>query len=406
MNKTKCLVILCELIADTTVYSCLATSGISVLEELILVDAEYLGVDAATALSEYLMGTTSLKRLDLMGDDFPDARVCTALVEGLERNRSLEKFQIDVNGFGNDGLFRKLLRALQNQPNLRSLYLSEQHNMSEQAMEVLREWFSSADCRLEELSFLSVQHLPAFNSSRSGGKAFENKTLHRLLLVDSNVSSNELGGLCNGFPNLKELTLMYNNICDLSPLESILSKEDCQIQELYLNNNDISYEAIMKFSGKIKEMKSLRRLGLQQNPFLDEIALQPLLNRLNVSKSLEQIRMNKRNQIECGADAIELCHTLNVNRGGRHGIEVESANRNISAALWPRILHRASSMNYFFNLLNGENSDRKPLDKSPRAAVVYSLLRDNAYIFYHCGKGEDENVPSSPAPKKHKVDPR
>mmetsp|Transcript_3777 Transcript_3777/g.8667 ORF Transcript_3777/g.8667 Transcript_3777/m.8667 type:complete len:80 (+) Transcript_3777:1-240(+) len=78
---------------------------------------------------------------------------------------------------------------------------------------------------------------------------------------------------------------------------------------------------------------------------------------------------------------------MNVNRGGRRGIEVESANRCISLALWPRILHRASSIHYFADIDSKWFwKAKKPTDKSPRAAVVFSLLRDHANIFEHRGK--------------------
>mmetsp|Transcript_3786 Transcript_3786/g.8676 ORF Transcript_3786/g.8676 Transcript_3786/m.8676 type:complete len:95 (+) Transcript_3786:1-285(+) len=94
---------------------------------------------------------------------------------------------------------------------------------------------------------------------------------------------------------------------------------------------------------------------------------------------------------------------MNVNRGGRRGIEVESANRCISLALWPRILHRASSIKYFAG--TNKSSSRDPTDTSPRATVVFSLLRDHPYIFEHFGK-TDEDAPSLPASKKRKVEAR
>mmetsp|Transcript_3794 Transcript_3794/g.8685 ORF Transcript_3794/g.8685 Transcript_3794/m.8685 type:complete len:95 (+) Transcript_3794:1-285(+) len=94
---------------------------------------------------------------------------------------------------------------------------------------------------------------------------------------------------------------------------------------------------------------------------------------------------------------------MNVNRGGRRGIEVESANRCISLALWPRILHRASSIKYFAGT---DLRCEKPTEKSPRAAVVFALLRDHANIFEHCGKPDEDYAPSLPASKKRKVEAR
>mmetsp|Transcript_3789 Transcript_3789/g.8679 ORF Transcript_3789/g.8679 Transcript_3789/m.8679 type:complete len:112 (+) Transcript_3789:1-336(+) len=91
---------------------------------------------------------------------------------------------------------------------------------------------------------------------------------------------------------------------------------------------------------------------------------------------------------------------MNVNRGGRRGIEVESANRCISLALWPRILHRASSIKYFAG--TNKSSSRDPTDTSPRATVVFSLLRDHANIFEHLlGKTEKDVAPQVLQCRRH-----
>jgi len=157
----------------------------------------------------------------------------------------------------------------------------------------------------------------------------------------------------------------------------------------------------MKFAAKIPLMKSLRRLDLS-HILLDRgeqgASLQPLLERMNDCKTLEQLSLT------CQIDATELRHTMNVNRGGRRGIEVESANRCISLALWPRILHRASSIQYFVSNIGSQVE--RPTDKTPKAAVVFSLLRDHAHIFSHFGKTTtDKDVPiiSLPASKKRKI---
>eukprot|EP00526_Cylindrotheca_closterium_P000523 CAMPEP_0113636010 /NCGR_PEP_ID=MMETSP0017_2-20120614/18791_1 /TAXON_ID=2856 /ORGANISM="Cylindrotheca closterium" /LENGTH=547 /DNA_ID=CAMNT_0000546855 /DNA_START=1 /DNA_END=1644 /DNA_ORIENTATION=- /assembly_acc=CAM_ASM_000147 len=443
MKKTKRLLIN-WMLSDTTAYSCLATGllGHEGIQELCLDNVEKLEVDAAEALAKAMVCTTCrLKRLELRGrvphyvtenrrnSNYVPENVCAVLVEGLKRNRSLEAL---VLGFRNDGL-SKFLRRLQNHPNLRSLTLQNKdisaQTMSEQVMEDLRGWLSREDCRLHDLEICRASRLPTFSRS-IGGKVFESRTLKRLELSSTNLLSSDLEGLglCTAFPNLTILSLGRNKICDLSPFEAILCKEGrkecCKIQEVNLQENRISGDAIMEFAAKIPLMKSLRRLYLDDNPFLAEISsldereqsasLRPLLESVKQSKSLERLSIKcKIGALErlsfwpCQVDATELCHTMSVNRGGRYGIEVESANRLISLALWPRILHRASSIKYFANI-NSKWFEKveEPTDKSPRATVVFSLLRDHAYIFEHFGKTDEDAPPSLPASKKRKVEAR
>eukprot|EP00526_Cylindrotheca_closterium_P008658 CAMPEP_0113661224 /NCGR_PEP_ID=MMETSP0017_2-20120614/33314_1 /TAXON_ID=2856 /ORGANISM="Cylindrotheca closterium" /LENGTH=514 /DNA_ID=CAMNT_0000575901 /DNA_START=149 /DNA_END=1693 /DNA_ORIENTATION=+ /assembly_acc=CAM_ASM_000147 len=408
MKRTKSLSIDCGF-SNTTAYSCLATGllGHDGIQELELRDVENLEVEAAKVLAEAMVCTTCLKRLSLEGLNFRDESVCAVFQEALKRNRSLEALDLE---FPNDATsLTMFLRTLQNHPNLRSLTLSCP-SMSEQVMDVLREWLGRKDCGLQDLKICHASHLPTFSRSTSG-KVFESRALKRLTLHDTNLSSNDLVGRFNAFPNLSVLTLRLNQICDLSPLESTLCREDCKIQELDLQGNRVSHDSIMKFAAKMPQMKSLRRLYLNHNRFLAEISsldereqsasLRPLLESVTDSKSLERFSIAG---IACKADAIELCHTMNVNRGGRRGIEVESANRCISLALWPRILHRASSIHYFADIdSKWFEKVEEPTDKSPRAAVVFSLLRDHANTFEHFGKS-DEYVPSLPASKKPRLE--
>ncbi|CAJ1943293.1 unnamed protein product [Cylindrotheca closterium] len=386
MKKAKCLEIECKL-SDTTAYACLATGLLAHdgIQELVLHQADNLEVDDAKVLAEAMVCTTCLKRLQLAGGNLRDERVCSILVEGLKRNRSLESLEINVEDFENDGIgLSELLRALQNHCNLRSLALSGRI-VSAQVMEALREWLGRDDCKLQDLVIGGVLDM----SACIGGGEMESRTLQRLTLYKVGLSSEHLSAMCNALPNLSFLSLGSNRICDLTPLESILSREDCTIRELDLGWNDISHESIMKFAAKIPLMKSLRRLCLSDNPFLKEIilldgkersaSLRPLLKRMKDSKSLEQLTMTCQTSV----DTIELCHTMNVNRGGRYGIEVESVNHSISLAMWPKILYRASSIQYFVCLDSTYSEEQQPTDKSPRASVVFSLLRDHAYIFEH-----------------------
>ncbi|CAJ1943519.1 unnamed protein product [Cylindrotheca closterium] len=214
----------------------LANDGI---RELRLTEAEDLTVDAVNVLAEAMVSTTCLGRLELVCyEEIPDEHTFVVLGEGLKRNASLEKFELVAEGFGNDDSLPEILRTLQNHPNLLSLTL-EKINISEQVMEVLRGWRNCKDCRLQELKIGETSHLPAFGASR--GKAVENRSLKRLELNSVDLSSNDLEGLRNSFPNLRVLELPHNRICYLSPLESILCNEDSEVQELDLRRNQ-SYQ--------------------------------------------------------------------------------------------------------------------------------------------------------------------
>jgi len=177
MKKTKCLGFFCTL-SDKTVYSCLATGLLAQdgIQELKLHRAGSLEEDAAKVLAEALVCSTYLKRLYLFGSNLRDEGVCFVLGEALKRNRSLEALHL---GLAIDGSLPELLVTLPNHPNLSSLWLDNQ-NLSEQVMEVLREWLSCEDCRLQDLAiYRDLYHSPTF-STITGGEEVVGRTLQRL----------------------------------------------------------------------------------------------------------------------------------------------------------------------------------------------------------------------------------
>ncbi|CAJ1952705.1 unnamed protein product [Cylindrotheca closterium] len=127
--------------------------------------------------------------------------------------------------------------------------------MPEEVIEALREWISNDDCKLQELKIYDESCLlPAFNTSTEEQLLFKNRILKRLEFISANVARYGLNGLFNAFTNLRFLSLFGSEVCDLPPLGSILCKGGCKIDEVDLQFNCISYDSIMNFSTKMKDM--------------------------------------------------------------------------------------------------------------------------------------------------------
>jgi hypothetical protein len=146
-------------------------------------------------------------------------------------------------------------------------------------MEALTIWLAHEDCRLEGLR---LWFPPPSERFVPFGGGFVNRSLQRLELLDGNIiKSQDLGSLFNDFPELRELSLRGNKICDLRPLESVLCHVDCKIQELDVAKNLINDDAFSKFTSKLPLMKSLRCLFAEENTFTDALRYTWLHNVLN-----------------------------------------------------------------------------------------------------------------------------
>lgn len=220
-----------------------------------------------------------------------------------------------------------------------------------------------------------------------------------ILKRNSSLEELELGLCRNSYNNLPGLLSTLQNHPSLRSLG--LTRDDCRLQQLKINQTS-HFSAFSRSAGSNGIRKQNREKLILDNPFVNEMTslgggrrestlLQPFLDRANHIRSPERLSM------DCDMDVIDLCHTMNVNRGIRYGVEEESsACCGISPALFPRILHRASFITYFSGIKKhcSDNMD-SPTDKSPstRASVVFSLLRDNANLFQQSEK-TDEDVPS------------
>lgn len=301
-----------------------------------------------------------------------------ALIEGLRTNESLKFLELETIGYEDEGFLPKLIKTVERHPKIESLSL-ESHEINHDIMENLGNYLGVDGCRLKELKVVyrggRLPPLPQLGISKDG-KKIQNASLRRLDLVRTLVSSHYLDSLCTSFTALSVLALPFNAIDDLSPLSDALYKGSATIQVLDLRHNQINHEAVTRFATKIPEMKSLRRVCLSGNPCFDgspatAATLKVLSESIQKSRSLECFLVSPKQNV-----SFEARHAMNINRGGRRGMSLESTCLP-AMELWPLILHRTMTIKYF----DATDELDSPHDETPRSDVLFYLLRHNPAIF-------------------------
>jgi len=184
-----------------------------------------------------------------------------------------------------------------------------------------------------------------------------------------------LDSLRSTLTGLSVLALPFNTIRDLSLLVDALCNCTPTLQVLDLRHNHIDHEGLTHhFASKLK---SFRRLCLSGNPFLDgspatATTLKILSENTQKSRSMESLLLSPKHKVSFAAR-----HAMNINRGGRRGLSLESSTNLPTIELWPKILHRSLSINYY----DVSDDIETPRDESPRSDVVFYLLCHHPTIF-------------------------
>ncbi|CAJ1952857.1 unnamed protein product [Cylindrotheca closterium] len=300
--------------------------------------------------------------------------VGAALIEGLSINGSLISLELETIGYEDDKFLTDLINTVQQHPKIRSLSL-ESHEIQQNIMDKMGDYLREEACQLNELKIVyRGGRLPPL--PQLGGTKTQNSSLHRLDLVRTMIPSQYLDSLCSTFTGLSVLALPFNTIRDLSPLMVGLCHFAPTLQVLDLRHNHIDHDGLKQFATKLPHMRSLRRLCLTGNPFLDgspatAISLEILTENAMKSRSLECLVLSPEHNVSFAAR-----HAMNINRGGRRGLSSESPNLP-TIELWPKILHRSLTIKYY----DVSDDIETPRNESQRSDVVFYLLCHHPTIF-------------------------
>mmetsp|Transcript_42249 Transcript_42249/g.102099 ORF Transcript_42249/g.102099 Transcript_42249/m.102099 type:complete len:492 (+) Transcript_42249:42-1517(+) len=358
--------------------------------------------DFSTSQAQLFFGgigySSTLKKLTLIteeegGGPFADEEVGRALVDALRRNRSLELLLIGDYMFHentSNEIMPRVFEVAIMETQVRDLDIEQCSIPYDTMVEVL----CREDCSLEKLSTSSVEYLPQSASqfaNTDGENMPKNSSVKKCAMQYAGLESPRVMDAVSLFTSLVDLDLSYNQIKDLSPFDPLLLGDNLTLRRLVLSANRIGDNEAVVFFRKIPDMKYLRVLEMDDNPFIkrfcdrrglrgEEDNSEPLW--LNVladiswrNKSLDEIKLRSPHWYYDPDIWSKVCFPLWLNRGGRRDLEPKdpSSNTPIGENLWPLVLQRAGKISYY-----NPGSHWKPeFDMGkPELNVVYWLLRE------------------------------
>lgn len=123
------------------------------------------------------------------------------------------------------------------------------------------------------------------------------------------------------------------------------------LKVLHVARNNIQSHGILKFAKQLPRIKSLKRVNLRMNPWLDSWACYAQVEECGVALvqgMMENYSVEDLDSDECfDEDTLVgfpqrplLMHFSDINRGGRH---IQAASHCIPLGLWPYVLERAGT---------------------------------------------------------------
>lgn len=369
---------------DEAVYQCLM-AGLSspngMVEELHISHCNaQQGFHQAHArlLAEGLALATNLRKLKLSLTDFfssaqpvdvPQRMMIGAtLLDGIQRNTSILELDLEIGDIVDVDFVSQLVEALLSRPKgLQSLRMAN-HRFTEADLGNLRRFLGQEDCMLRQLA---LNNTGSLEDPTALLEDLQNKTVHTLNLSGAELSDDALVLLPFAFPNLSTLDLSHNFIDDLSFLDPLLCENSALLESLHLQHNPIWRQSMIDFASKLPRMRGLRSLSLFDNKFLESpSAVDALLDNILNNKSLENLYVTKFHHEK--ADLV--LHCLNLNRGGRRGIDLDSASLTLDRKLWPLVFHRCMVIQDY-QCIKSTGCTFRSTDAQIQADIIYWLLR-------------------------------
>ena len=303
----------------------------------------------------------------------------------------------DVEYFPKMGLKKHFFSKMQSNPEIKKIYL-ENCELGKKSMKNLSYYFENKNCNIKEIDIsgnkingeilkplennpkiyldylncnkcvIDIKTISFLSNIKTKKLCFENNSIDndfisklnnnyitKLDLAFNSISDEGVFNICNNLPNLIELNLENNNICDLSMVYICLYlKEKSKILKLNLKDNKITITGMITF---ISTLDKINKNNLKEKNFYS-------LNELNLSGNLlDLVPLPKRLGI----------HFLNVGIEnlalGNHSFNIEDLNilmdfinniKNIITLDLSKIGFDNISLNLIFNRVS-ENFSLKKL---------------------------------------------
>lgn len=289
------------------------------------------------AFADGLEKCTSLQTLQLShcGFEVPDVSI---LSSALARNQHLTALSMAHCKIGATPLAEEstnqlclLLESLVSHPALQVLNVFGMY-CTERAMEA----FSS----LLRAPRSALWHLGLKNNVRHPDDKLTATGLFRALEANTSLTYLQVSG---------------NNVDDddMEQLAQIVADSNSTLRALNLTANNIGDDGIISFAKRLPDMKGLRLLDLQRNPFTETSKVE-IIAALKENTELERLDLDGK------FDATK-AYYLGLNKGGRRLLQ---SGNNTPLGLWPLVLERTNRLPYnrslphahldvLYNLLQG-----------------------------------------------------
>ena len=164
---------------------------------------------------------------------------------------------------------------------------------------------------------------------------------------------------------LTYLQVSGNNVDDqdMEQLARIITNSNTTLGALNLTANNFGDDGIHSFARRLPDMKGLRLLDLQRNPFTEE-------SKTAIIASLKENTELERLDLDGKFDATK-AYYLGLNKGGRRLLQ---AGNNTPLGLWPLVLERTNRLPFSRNLPHAHLDVLYNLVQGP--AVFQSTSKD------------------------------
>mmetsp|Transcript_27435 Transcript_27435/g.66626 ORF Transcript_27435/g.66626 Transcript_27435/m.66626 type:complete len:465 (-) Transcript_27435:90-1484(-) len=283
-----------------------------------------------------------------------------------------DEWEVDVLGIVTDAIKRNP-KGLEN--------LKVHAPMTQQALMNTTGYLKDENCALLHLELSDL----VFRDCLFFCRSVRNEKLRSLSLA----AAKAVDKLHDCFPCLTTLKLTQDTLNDLSVFDPYLLGESATLQHFELHAVTFREEAVIQFSSKLPNMKTLRSLVLANVRFHDSMPpMTSLLKAVLNSKFLESLKLggkSKELRIVLRPYQNMALSQLNYNCIRRQLEGSKSVNLPSNIKLWPRILKRCTTMlveeiddDYDYDYGYAE---RRVESIRRRADAVFRVLKDHAHIF-------------------------
>ena len=239
------------------------------LQELSVSGNDFQAADFA-AVYKKMQNLSMLTKLDFSNNNFTDD-AANNIAPVLYHNTQLRELNINGNNFQVSGI-SKITMGLQNTSTLTKLYMGNNYNISNEAVDDIADILSH-NTKLEDLE-LQIKNLTV-NSSRKISKALQHtSTLHKLIMANCSITSesaDSIAAVLSHNTKLYELNL-DGNFLQGAGINMIFDalKHTSSLVKLSIQDNHCTEVATINIGHVIHHNPGLKELNLQGNDLHDD----------------------------------------------------------------------------------------------------------------------------------------